>query len=180
MSSMDQSAIDALLSKIEQQSSDVSAQAGAAPVSPADAAAAATAATTVQEILGDMEPPPGRRPAPAADLAGATADPGLVGDFDAPLPAQPEDSTGDVARLLAIEVPIIVQLGRRRMTVGEVMRLGVGAIVEFNKAADEELDLLANNKPIGRGHAVKVGENFGIRITTVGSVRETIRKLGTP
>jgi flagellar motor switch protein FliN/FliY len=85
----------------------------------------------------------------------------------------------DVRRLLAIEVPVIVQLGMRRLTVHEVMRLAVGAIVEFGKSAEEELDLLVNNKPVGKGHAVKVGENFGIKITTIGSVKETIRKLGT-
>ncbi len=81
-------------------------------------------------------------------------------------------------RLLAIEVPVIVQLGIRRMTIGEVMRLGVGAIVEFSKSAEEEMDLLANNIPIGKGHAVKVGENFGIKVSSIGSVKETIRKLG--
>ena len=84
----------------------------------------------------------------------------------------------DVQRLLAIEVPVIVQLGVRRMNVGEVMRLAVGAIIEFSKSAEEELELLANNKSIGKGHAVKVGENFGIKLTGIGSVKETIRKLG--
>ena len=88
-------------------------------------------------------------------------------------------ATGEVARLLAIEVPVIVQLGMRRLTVGEVMRLAVGAIIEFGKSAEEELDLLANNKPIGKGYAVKVGENFGIKVTTISPVRETIKKLGS-
>ena len=79
---------------------------------------------------------------------------------------------------MAIEVPVIVLLGQRRMTVGEVMRLAVGAIVEFNKSAEEELELLVNNKAIGKGTAVKVGENFGIKIASINPVRETIRKLG--
>jgi hypothetical protein len=35
-----------------------------------------------------------------------------------------------------------------------------------------------NNKSIGKGQAVKVGENFGIKITSIGSVKDTIRKLG--
>jgi flagellar motor switch protein FliN/FliY len=59
------------------------------------------------------------------------------------------------------------------------MRLGVGAIIEFHKAADDELELLANNKIIGKGHAVKVGENFGIKLTSIGPIKETIRILGT-
>jgi len=84
----------------------------------------------------------------------------------------------EVKRLMAIEVPVIVQLGCRRMKVGEVMRLAVGAIVEFSKSAEEELELLVNNKAVGKGQAVKVGENFGIKITGIGSVKEVIRTLG--
>jgi flagellar motor switch protein FliN/FliY len=86
--------------------------------------------------------------------------------------------SSEIQRLLAIEVPVIVQLGIRRMNVGEVMHFAVGAIIEFSKSAEEELELLANNKDIGKGYAVKVGENFGIKLTHIGPVKETIRKLG--
>jgi flagellar motor switch protein FliN/FliY len=64
------------------------------------------------------------------------------------------------------------------MSVGEVMRLSVGSIIEFHKSADETMELHANNEAIGKGHAVKVGENFGIKLTAIGSVKEVIRKLG--
>ena len=80
--------------------------------------------------------------------------------------------------MLAIEVPVIVQLGVRRMTVQEVMRFAVGAIIEFSKSAEEEMELLANNMTIGKGQAVKVGENFGIKISSIKPVKEMIRKLG--
>lgn len=101
---------------------------------------------------------------------------------NAPVAAAPEFNTKDLPpelrRLMAIEVPVIVLLGQRTMTVGEVMRLAVGAIVEFHKSAEEELELHVNNMPVGAGHAVKVGENFGIKISTIGSVRDVIKKLG--
>lgn len=60
----------------------------------------------------------------------------------------------------------------------EVMRLGVGAIIEFSKSSDEPLELLVNNKPIGLGEAVKVGENFGLRMTQIGDVRQIIASMG--
>lgn len=81
-------------------------------------------------------------------------------------------------RILSLEVPIIVRLGERRMAMGEVLGIIPGAIIEVSKSAEEELDLLVNNKVIGSGVAVKVGENFGIRITFVGDVKERIRALG--
>jgi flagellar motor switch protein FliN len=97
-----------------------------------------------------------------------------------PLPVQPPPapSSGDLKRILSLEVPVIVKLAERKLTLGEVMRLGAGAIIEFSKSSDEPLELLVNNKAIGVGDAVKVGENFGLKITQIGDVREIIRSLG--
>ncbi|HEX7011023.1 MAG TPA: FliM/FliN family flagellar motor switch protein [Phycisphaeraceae bacterium] len=85
----------------------------------------------------------------------------------------------DVSTILKLRVPLIVQIGRRRMKLEDVLALGPGAIVELNKHADEELDLLVSNKPVGKGTAVKVGENFGIRITHIGTARQRIDAMGS-
>jgi flagellar motor switch protein FliN len=84
---------------------------------------------------------------------------------------------GELHRILRMEVPVIVKLGERKLLLSEVMRLGVGAIIEFSKRSDEPLELLINNKIIALGETVKVGENFGLRITQVGDVRNTIQSL---
>lgn len=84
----------------------------------------------------------------------------------------------DLQAIKKLEVPIIVQLAERSMTVGAVVSLAPGAIIELPKFAEEELDLLVNNKRIGAGVAVKVGENFGIRISYIGNVRERIKAMG--
>lgn len=85
----------------------------------------------------------------------------------------------DLNRILNIEVPIIVQLSERTMPMSEILSLTTGAIIEFEKPADSELDLMINNKRIGSGQAVKVGENFGLRVVWVGSVRDRIQAMGT-
>jgi len=77
-----------------------------------------------------------------------------------------------------MEVPVIVRLAERRLLLSEVMRLGTGAIIEFFKSSDEPLELLVNNKAIGVGETVKVGENFGIRITQIGDLKQVIAALG--
>jgi flagellar motor switch protein FliN/FliY len=64
------------------------------------------------------------------------------------------------------------------MTLGEVIGLAPGAIIELPKTSEAELDLMVNNKQIGTGTAVKVGENFGLRITYIGDVRARIAALG--
>ena len=84
----------------------------------------------------------------------------------------------ELDRILRLEVPIIVRLGQQRLRTRDVVSLVPGAIIELNKTAEEELDLLVNNKQIGSGAAVKVGENFGLRVTYIGDVRERIAALG--
>jgi flagellar motor switch protein FliN/FliY len=85
---------------------------------------------------------------------------------------------GELQRILRLEVPVIVKLAERKLSMSEVLRLGVGAIIEFAKSSEEPLDLLINNKPIGVGEAVKVGENFGLRITQIGDVKSLIQSMG--
>jgi flagellar motor switch protein FliN/FliY len=84
----------------------------------------------------------------------------------------------DLKTILKLRVPVIVQVGQRSMPLDDILALGPGAIVELTKSAEEELDLLVNNKQIGRGTAVKVGENFGIRITKIGTPRQRVEALG--
>ncbi len=83
----------------------------------------------------------------------------------------------DLSAILKLEVPVIVRLGDRMMTTHDVISLVPGSIIELTKKADEELDLLVNNKQIGLGSAVKVGENFGIRISYIGDVRARIEAM---
>jgi flagellar motor switch protein FliN/FliY len=90
------------------------------------------------------------------------------------------DGKLELSRLLKLEVPVIVKLAERRLTMSEVLRLGVGSIIEFEKSNDEPLHLMINNKTIAIGEAVKVGENFGLRIRQVGNMKDLVAAMGTP
>lgn len=78
-----------------------------------------------------------------------------------------------VERLMKLEVPVIVRLAEKSMTVEGVTALLPGMIIELPKNAEEMLDLLVNNKVVGVGRAVKVGENFGLRVEAIGD--ESVR-----
>src|SRR3954465_5294122 len=91
---------------------------------------------------------------------------------------QSTPSANELRRILHMQAPVIVKLAERKLTLAEVMRLGPGAIIEFAKSNDEPLQLLINNKPIGVGETVKVGENFGLRITQIGDVKQIIASRG--
>jgi flagellar motor switch protein FliN/FliY len=96
----------------------------------------------------------------------------------APSPPQASPTNPELDRILRLEVPLIVKLADRKMHLSEVMRLGTGAIIEFFKSSDQPLELLANNRVIALGDAVKIGENFGLRIRQVGDVKQVVQALG--
>ena len=87
--------------------------------------------------------------------------------------------SADLKSILRIEVPLIVQIDARELALEEVVKLSPGAIIELPKLAGEELEILVSNQPIGLGRAVKVGENFGVRISFIGDIRERIVALGS-
>ncbi len=92
-----------------------------------------------------------------------------------PEPDRFEDQRIDL--VLDIPIEVSVEIGRRKMPLGEVIRLGPGAIVELGKASGEPLDILANGHLIARGEAVVVGERYGVRIMDVVSSRERLAGL---
>lgn len=83
-----------------------------------------------------------------------------------------------VQSILTLEVPLIVQIAERGMPVEDVMAMAPGTIIELPKSSDEDLEILVNNKAIGTGTAVKVGENFGVRVSYVGDVTQRIAAMG--
>jgi flagellar motor switch protein FliN len=69
--------------------------------------------------------------------------------------------------LLKIRVPLSVTLAAKKQPVGQILEIGPGSILQFEKSCEEMLDLNVNNLPIARGEAVKVGEKFGLRVTSL-------------
>ena len=80
----------------------------------------------------------------------------------------------ELARLLGISVPVSVVLAQRHLSVEAILGINVGTILEFDVPSDSDLTLYAANQPIGKGAAVKVGENFGLRLTKIDTVRDRI------
>ncbi len=130
----------------------------------------------VSNLVSDR-PPPAREVPPTPDAAQPRA--------RAVSRLSRQDATGVVAqvpqrvrRILKLSVPLVVRLARRPMSVREILRIDPGTILEFDRTVDCELDLMINNCRIGSGIAVKVGENFGLRITRIGDVEQRICSLG--
>jgi len=84
----------------------------------------------------------------------------------------------NIQSIMSLEVPFVVVLGERPLQISNIRSWMPGSIIELGKEAEEDLEVRINNKPIGIGSAVKIGENFGIRINFIGEPEERINAMG--
>jgi len=69
--------------------------------------------------------------------------------------------------LLDIPVNLSVELGTCQLSMQEVLQLGVGSVVQLDKASDAPVDVFVNRKLVARGEVVVADERFGIKITEI-------------
>jgi flagellar motor switch protein FliN len=69
--------------------------------------------------------------------------------------------------LLDIPLEVVVELGRTKKKISEVLELTSGSIVELDKMAGEPVDVYVNNKLVAKGEVVVIDEHFGVRIKEI-------------
>jgi len=79
--------------------------------------------------------------------------------------------------ILDIPLEITVELGRTRMLIHDLLKLGQGSVIELGKPAGDTLEILANNRLIAKGDVVVMNDKYGIRLTEVISTVERLEKL---
>lgn len=79
--------------------------------------------------------------------------------------------------ILDIPLEITVELGRTKMLIHDLLKLGQGSVIELPKAAGETLEILANNRLIAKGDVVVMNDKYGIRLTEVISAVERLENL---
>ena len=66
---------------------------------------------------------------------------------------------GDVA------IKISIQLGTRAMKVRDILQLSQSSLIELEKSAGENVDILMNGTLIASGEVIKLEGSTGIRLT---------------
>lgn len=87
--------------------------------------------------------------------------------------------TRTLAEVLDLEVPLTAVLAEKVLTLGQVLALAPGMVVEFEKPVSAPLELRLHERRIAQGRAVRVGENFGFQVVEVADPRSTLQHLGT-
>ena len=72
-----------------------------------------------------------------------------------------------LAMLMDLTLPLSIELGRTRMTVQDILRLGRGSVVQLERLAGEPIDLYVADRRFAECEVVVLGEHFGVRITRI-------------
>jgi flagellar motor switch/type III secretory pathway protein FliN len=84
-----------------------------------------------------------------------------------PLPPAPRELPLYSKSLLKIKVPIVVTLAEKKQQLSQIVEMGPGMIIQFEKSCEEMLELEIGHRKIAAGEAIKVGDKFGIRVTSI-------------
>jgi flagellar motor switch protein FliN/FliY len=96
----------------------------------------------------------------------ASVQPASFPDMDGEAAGARQDSVNGskIDMLMDIPVQVTVVLGNAQKTIGEIVSLEQGAVVELDKIVGEPVDVLANGKLVFKGEVVVIDENFGVRV----------------
>ena len=116
----------------------------------------------VEELMSDTE---NRLPLPDLENNGMAPPP------DPASFARDLDSTNrgaaDLEAVFDVPVKVSAVLGRARMEVGDLLRLGPGAVLELDRKVGEAIDLYVNDRLVARGEVVLVEDKLGVTMTEI-------------
>jgi flagellar motor switch protein FliN/FliY len=139
---------------------------GAAPANTPDddPMAAAMNAAAEESAMAAAAAAASARPDPAA-----SASPLSLPSFSTspdPVATRAMDLLGDVFLNVKIE------LGRTRMIVDDVLKLGEGAVIELDKLAGDPVDVYVNDRHVARGEVLVLNDNFCVRVNEILAAEE--------
>lgn len=130
-----------------------------------------------------VSPPglPPRKPQHAADLESILSELALKRDevkeakvlpkeaipvsFEAMVPGPMASTEIPLEQFSNVRMNVKVVLGRTKMYVEDILKLGPGSVIQLDKFAGEPLDILVNDRLVARGEILVLSDNFCIRIT---------------
>jgi flagellar motor switch protein FliN/FliY len=110
---------------------------------------------------------------PEAAVVGATTV--SVSAAEATPFSEPELSSAGASAVTSIDLlndvrlDVKIELGRTNMYIEDVLKLGVGSVVELDKLAGDPVDIYVSERLIARGEVLVLNDNFCVRINNIHS-----------
>ncbi len=79
--------------------------------------------------------------------------------------------------LMDIELEATLRFGSREMTLGEVLDLGPGDVIELDRQVNDAVDLLVGDKIVARGVAVLCNGKYSLRVTEVAELKPSLESV---
>ena len=73
----------------------------------------------------------------------------------------------DLEAVFDVPVQVSAVLGRAHMEVGNLLKLGPGAVLELDRKVGEAIDIYVNNRLVARGEVVLVEDKLGVTMTEI-------------
>ena len=83
----------------------------------------------------------------------------------------------NLGMIMDIPVDVHIELGSTHLSIKNILKLGVGSILELDRSAGSSADIVVNGKLVGQGEVVVVNDNFGIRISKLVDPEQRIESL---
>ncbi len=73
----------------------------------------------------------------------------------------------DLEQLFDVPVTVSAVLGRTRMPIGDLLKLGPGSVLDLDRSVGEAIDIFVNNRLVARGEVVLVEDKLGVTMTEI-------------
>ncbi len=104
---------------------------------------------------------------PAAQISDSAAEPTVhPAEFPDAAPTRHRGSM-PLERFSDVQVEVAVEIGRVTMSIGDLLNLGHGSVVELNRALSDPVSVMAQGVRIASGEVVVVDDRFAVRITEI-------------
>ncbi|MGD0308303.1 MAG: flagellar motor switch protein FliN [Acidobacteriota bacterium] len=114
--------------------------------------------------------------------AGSTSGGSSAADKTAAGNANPEvtkqQNSWNIDLILDVELEVAVSFGGAQMALRDILKLGVGSVIDLEKGVNDPVTISVNDKPIAHGEVVVVDGNYGVKVMEVESTADRIRSLG--
>jgi len=76
--------------------------------------------------------------------------------MDASVNKTENEEISNLAVLMDVQLPVSIRFGETEMILEEIVKLGVGSVIELNSGIDQPVELVVNNRILARGEVVTV------------------------
>ncbi|HFL2427114.1 TPA: FliM/FliN family flagellar motor switch protein [Clostridioides difficile] len=88
-----------------------------------------------------------------------------------------EVNRNNIQRILDLKLELSVVIGRTKMALRDILNLHKGSLIELDTLADQNVEILIDNKVLAYGKVVVVDLNFGVKITSIVSEEDMVKSL---